>query len=585
MIADSDKQTFEAVLVYQLDRFARNRYDSAINKAKLKKNGVRVISAKENITDDASGILVEGVLESMAEYYSAELSQKIRRGMDINAQKCLSNGSLPGLGFKVDADRKFYVDPEEAAVVREIYERYASGETVAEITRDLNARQIKTAHGKEFNKNSLHRILRNKRYIGVYLYKDMEIPGGMPRIIEDELFERVQHILNKNKQAPGRTRGKEEYLLTTKLFCGYCREMMTGYGGTSRNKNAYHYYSCKNSRKNLCDKKIIKKEKIEDRVVSVCRKLLTDENIEKISKSVAAACQADYDGSGVKRIKAAIRETEAAIENLWIALEKGQSVDMITERIEKRKAEKAELEAQLAIEMNKQVIYTEPQIRHYLISLRTGDLNDINIRRGFINIFVRAIYLYDDKMTIYLNSGDKETVIDDILIDETEEYFDSLNSALNGGSAVVASVPPMKTGSELSDPVFLYLDKLIFSCAEAEIGGGFNGAYAVAAFDSFNKMRFARVGGCINKVYASLIDCNRVIGNENADISNAGVFRFCTAVAVNAHVFHNVNINDISFEQIDNGFCGICHGIKERIVVGCPEVCRVADSVDITLAV
>ena len=94
--------------------------------------------------------------------------------------------------------------------------------------------------------------------------------------------------------------------------------------------------------------------------------------------------------------------------------------------------------------MNKQVVYTEPQIRHYLTSLRTGDLNDINIRRGFINIFVRAIYLYDDKMTIYLNSGDKETVIDDILIDETEKYFDSLNSALNGGSAVVASVPPRK---------------------------------------------------------------------------------------------------------------------------------------------
>ena len=472
MIADSDKQTFEAVLVYQLDRFARNRYDSAINKAKLKKNGVRVISAKENITDDASGILVEGVLESMAEYYSAELSQKIRRGMDINAQKCLSNGSLPGLGFKVDADRKFYVDPEAAAVVREIYERYASGETVAEITKDLNARQIKTAHGKEFNKNSLHRILRNKRYIGVYLYKDMEIPGGMPRIIEDELFERVQHILNKNKQAPGRTRGKEEYLLTTKLFCGYCREMMTGYGGTSRNKNAYHYYSCKNSRKKLCDKKIVQKEKIEDRVVSVCRKLLTDENIEKISKSVADACQADYDGSGVKRIKTAIRETEAAIENLWIALEKGQSVDMITERIEKRKIEKAELEAQLAIEMNKQVIYTEPQIRHYLTSLRTGDLNDINIRRGFINIFVRAIYLYDDKMTIYLNSGDKETVIDDILIDETEEYFDSLNSALNGGSAVVASVPPQKsTSSEVLFSIKLFLSEQVkYACGNRFFG-------------------------------------------------------------------------------------------------------------------
>ncbi len=114
MIADSDKHIFEGVLVYQLDRFARNRYDSAINKAKLKKNGVRVISARENISDDASGILVEGVLESMAEYYSAELSQKIRRGMDINAEKCLSNGSNPGLGYYVDEERRFHIDPDRA---------------------------------------------------------------------------------------------------------------------------------------------------------------------------------------------------------------------------------------------------------------------------------------------------------------------------------------------------------------------------------------------------------------------------------------------------------------------------------------
>jgi len=183
MIADSDRHTFEAVLVYQLDRFSRNRDDSAINKAKLKKNGVRVISAKENITDDASGILVEGILESMAEYYSVELSQKIHRGMELNAQKCLSNGSNPGLGFKVDADRRFFVDENEALIVREIFERYAKGETVADIVRDLNARQIKTSLGREFNKNSLHRMLRNKRYIGTYLHKGQETPGGMPRII------------------------------------------------------------------------------------------------------------------------------------------------------------------------------------------------------------------------------------------------------------------------------------------------------------------------------------------------------------------------------------------------------------------
>ena len=234
MISDSDKHTFEGVLVYQLDRFARNRYDSAINKAKLKKNGVRVLSAKENIADDASGLLVEGVLESMAEYYSVELSQKIHRGMAINAEKCLSNGSNPGLGFKVDAERRFYVDEEEAAVVREIYERYASGETKAEIIRDLKRRRVKTSLGKEFSLNSLSHLLSNKRYIGVYLYKGKETPGGMPRILDDDLFYRVQSMMNKNKNAPARTHGEGEYLLTTKLFCGHCKEMMVGYGGTSK---------------------------------------------------------------------------------------------------------------------------------------------------------------------------------------------------------------------------------------------------------------------------------------------------------------------------------------------------------------
>lgn len=150
--------------MYQLDRFARNRYDSAVNKSILKKNGVRVLSARENISDDASGILVEGVLESMAEYFSAELSQKIRRGMDINAEKCLSNSSNPDLGYTVDKERKFHINPETAPVVREIFEQYASGKTVTEIITDLNVRQIKTSLGKAFNKNrTIHRILISTR--------------------------------------------------------------------------------------------------------------------------------------------------------------------------------------------------------------------------------------------------------------------------------------------------------------------------------------------------------------------------------------------------------------------------------------
>lgn len=436
MIADSDKHTFEGVLVYQLDRFARNRYDSAINKAKLKKNGVRVLSARENISDDASGILVEGVLESMAEYYSAELSQKIRRGMNINAEKCLSNGSNPGLGYLVDEERHFHIDPETAPLVREIFERYASGETVADITKDLIARQIKTSIGKDFNKNSLHRLLRNRRYIGFYIYKDSEVQGGMPRIIEDELFQRVQHILDRNKLAPARSR-KLEYLLTTKLFCGYCRELMTGYGGTGKAGKSYYYYACNNYKRHKCKKKVVSKQAIEDRVVLECRKLLTDSNIEKIAQSVAAACDADFDSSAVKRLKAALQEADTAIENLWKALESGQSVEMITGRIEKRQREKEELQAQIAIEMNRQFVFTAPQISAFLHSLKKGNVNDEHNRKGIINIFLRAFYLWDDKFTLILNGGDRPIEIDGTLLDEIEA-----DNAAFACSSLVASAPP-----------------------------------------------------------------------------------------------------------------------------------------------
>ena len=442
MIADSDKHTFEGVLVYQLDRFARNRYDSAINKAKLKKNGVRVISARENISDDASGILVEGVLESMAEYYSAELSQKIRRGMEINAQKCLANGSNPGLGYKVDSERRYYVDEEEAKIVREIFERYASGETVADIIRDLNRRKLTTSLGKPFNKNSVHRILNNRRYIGYYLYKGQETPGGMPRIIEDELFERVHYILDRNKKAPARARGREEYLLTTKLFCGYCREMMTGYGGTGKSGKTYHYYACNNFKRRKCKKKVISKEKIEDRVVLECRKLLTDSNIERIAASVSEVCESNRDTASIKRIRAAIQEADTAIENLWKALERGQAADMITERIEKRQHEKEELQAQLAVEMAKQVTLTAPQVRAYLYSLRQGDKNDENIKRGIINIFLRAVYLYDDRFTLVLNGSDTPITIDDILLDEIEAGLEGDLTSCEGCSSLVADAPP-----------------------------------------------------------------------------------------------------------------------------------------------
>lgn len=444
MISDSEKHTFEGVLVYQLDRFARNRYDSAIYKSKLKKNGVRVLSAKENISDDASGILIEGVLESMAEYYSVELAQKIHRGMAINAEKCLSNGSNPGLGFKVDKDRHFYVDEDEAVIVREIYERYASGETKAEIVKDLQRRKVKTSLGNEFTYNSLSRLLTNKRYIGIYLYKGVETPGGMPRIMDDDLFYRVQTIMNKNKSAPARTHGEGEYLLTTKLFCGHCKEMMIGYGGTGKTGKQYHYYICKNARKKKCNKKIISKSFIEKRVVDECLKMLTEDKIKYIAKRVSEECNKSPDNISVREIKKAIKEVDKAIENLWKGIEQGQSVEMLTERLHKRQAEKEELEIQLAVENNKKICLSEAQILAFLDYVCEMPFDDVSKRRAIINIFVHSVYVYDDYFTLIINASKKPLSIDHIPLEDIESAFEGENTDMGGRSSLMTPAPPEK---------------------------------------------------------------------------------------------------------------------------------------------
>ena len=198
MIADSEKKRFQAVLVYQLDRFARSRYDSATCKAKLKKNGVRVLSVRETISEDASGVLMEAVLEGMAEYYSKELSQKVRRGLAINAQKCLYTGNGVALGYKI-VDKKFAVNEETAPIVRHIFDMFLAGHKMADIVRNLNAHNIKTSRGNPYNKNSIRRILTNKRYLGYYKYDGAEIADGVPRIIDDVTFEKAQVLLENRK--------------------------------------------------------------------------------------------------------------------------------------------------------------------------------------------------------------------------------------------------------------------------------------------------------------------------------------------------------------------------------------------------
>ena len=192
MIRDSAKKKFDVVIVWRLDRFSRNRYDSAKYKAILKKNNVRVISATENISENPEGILLESVLEGYAEYFSAELAVKVTRGMVENALKAKYNGGTVPLGYTIDENNHFQIDPITVPAILEMFEMYASGSTMQEIVDTMNAMGIRSGRGKLITVNGVTRMLHNRKYIGEYRFQDVVIPNGVPAIVPQDLFDRVQ---------------------------------------------------------------------------------------------------------------------------------------------------------------------------------------------------------------------------------------------------------------------------------------------------------------------------------------------------------------------------------------------------------
>ena len=426
MIADSAKKQFEAVLVYSLDRFSRDRYDNAVYKRKLKQNGVRVISTQENITDDPTGKLMESIIEGFAQYYSEELALKVRRGMEVNADNCRYNGGTMPLGFRSE-NKHLVINEDTAPYVRFIFEMYANGTRAADIAEYLNARQIRTSTGAKFNKNSLHSILKNKKYIGYYTYAGKEIPNGVPRIISDDLFNRVQEILARNKANAGHNKAKAEYLLTTKLFCGDCHSPMVGLSAKSSTGRTYYYYSCNKKLDGNCKMRNKSKEKLERLVLKKAREMLTPKNIEKIAKAISTACEKGQDNYELKRLQAKRKETEKAIGNLLDALEAGQNVDLISERITSKRRELEGLDRDIAIEKTRHILLGEQEIRFFLSQLKKGNINDVKYQRTLIAVLVNAVYVFDDHLTIVFNASDCPVTVDGILLEELEENLGGKN--------------------------------------------------------------------------------------------------------------------------------------------------------------
>jgi DNA invertase Pin-like site-specific DNA recombinase len=443
MIHDSVNKQFDIVLVWKLDRFSRNRLDSATYRAILKRNGVKVVSAKENISEGPEGIILEAMLDGMAEYYSAELSVKVKRGQKENALKCKANGGMIPFGYIINADRFYEIDPLTAPIVLEIFTKYADGMTVKEISDELNSRGVFTyTKYKYTNKSSFHNLLKNRRYIGEYRYSETVTPGGMPAIVPQEIFDRVQERMEKNQHRPAYMKADTEYILTTKIFCGHDGAMMVGDGGTSKTGKVHHYYKCGNAiYKKSCNKKTVQKAWIERHIVALTRDhVLRDETIDRLADAVIELQKRE--NTTIPFLKKQLDDIDKRIGNLINSIEEGLANASVKQRLDELESKKADLEIAIAKEKIEKTTLTKEQIVFWISKFKDGDIDDHEYRKTLVDIFVNAVFLYDDKLVITFNWKDSSKTV---TMTELEAVVGD-----NGNGSAIASSDAIDSGKSAS---------------------------------------------------------------------------------------------------------------------------------------
>lgn len=405
MIKDSYKHCFDMIIVWKLDRFSRDRYDSAHYKHILKKNGVKVVSAKENISEGPEGIILESMLEGMAEYYSAELSVKVKRGLKENALKAKVNGGQIPFGYYIDEEQKHAIDQTLAPIVVEAFTMYADGYLIKDIVNHFNAKGITTRLGKKMSYNIVQYMLTNRKYIGEFRYNDIVIPDAVPAIVSKDLFERVQRRMEQNKHAPARHKAEDDYLLTTKLFCGKCGALMVGEAGTGRKKEVHRYYKCVNAKKHTCDKKTVRKLWIEDLAVQKAMEIIHDEVVIDYLVDRIFDLQGE-ENPRLPRLRLQLEDVENRIKNIITAIEQGIIFDSTKDRLAELEKEKSQLDLTIIQEQIKKPFLTKEQIRFGIEKFKKLDISTKEGKQRLIDGFINAIYLYDDKITFNFNYKD-----------------------------------------------------------------------------------------------------------------------------------------------------------------------------------
>ena len=398
MLKDSNKKNWDMVLVYKLDRFARNQYEAVNNRRKLENNKVALVSAMENIPDTPEGKLFRSIIEGYNEYYSEDVRQKVKRGMRESRLKGNFTGGTILYGYKV-VNHKVVIDEERAEVVRYVYLQYSQGVFAKDIIKELNAKGI-TYNGKPFARNTIYNMLKNEKYSGVYRHGDEVFTNIYPQIVPQSIFDKVRIKTKKVKY--GKHSAEVVYILRNKVRCGYCGDTISGETGTARDGSVKRYYKCfGRKRHNGCSKKMVRKEFLEEFVMDALMECLkSKEYMDRIIKDLMEeqerqARQSSY----MALLKKEYRQTQTALNNLVKALENGISSATTNKRLHELETKLEDIEKNIAIEQNK-VIYTltEAQMREfYAMALKLEP-------KMLITHLIKEIVLYDDHIDIIYNT-------------------------------------------------------------------------------------------------------------------------------------------------------------------------------------
>ena len=406
-IADGQAGLYDVLVVYKLDRFARNVEVSRKYKRKLRNAGVRIVSVREGESKDTpDGFLHETMDEAFAEYYSRNLSVLIRDGIAKNAEKCKASG-VRLYGYDVDKDDHFIINENEAAIVRRIFAGYISGETINMLSNWLTDRGHKTRRGNYWSNNSVIKLLKNEAYIGTYKYAGVEVPDGMPAIIDKGDFLMVQEIM-RHRNLHKRASLTDDYLLSEKLQCLHCDRSLSGTSGKGKSGKKYRYYACQ-SKSGNCGLRI-PAEKIEDAVLEAVKEMLADEEtVQAMVDSVMdyAASKPNMADHYRDELAEVTKRRDKLVSSIAEGIDPSAVKDAVNGCMERIK----DLDRLIAREeFDHSNLLDETKVRNYLAGFINKADNDFERAKLLVSTFIDQIYADEEKAVVLFVLDEAEDV-------------------------------------------------------------------------------------------------------------------------------------------------------------------------------